>query len=51
LEFLSTTADDADDMPGAELSAEEKGDFMDSVPKRVEVSESCFCKPTLETGT
>eukprot|EP00798_Chlamydomonas_sp_ICE-L_P010358 gene10358-8295_t len=36
LEFLSTTADDADDMPGAELSAEEKGDFMDSVPKRVE---------------
>ncbi|KAG2440992.1 hypothetical protein HXX76_003845 [Chlamydomonas incerta] len=34
LELTATTADDADDMPGAELAAEEKGDFLDVVPRR-----------------
>lgn len=29
--------DDADDMPGAELREEEKGDFIDSAPPRREV--------------
>ncbi|GIL91090.1 hypothetical protein Vretimale_9511 [Volvox reticuliferus] len=33
--LLSTTADDADDMPGAELRVEEKTDFLDLVPSRV----------------
>ncbi|KAG2495925.1 hypothetical protein HYH03_005857 [Edaphochlamys debaryana] len=36
LDFLATTADDADDMPGAELKIEEKGDFLDYVPPRVD---------------
>ncbi|KAG2450455.1 hypothetical protein HYH02_004957 [Chlamydomonas schloesseri] len=35
LELTATTADDADDMPGAELAVEEKGDFLDTVPRRV----------------
>ncbi|GLI60624.1 hypothetical protein VaNZ11_002787 [Volvox africanus] len=33
--LLATTADDADDMPGAELKVEEKTDFLDMVPSRV----------------
>ncbi len=35
LELLATTADDADDMPGAELREDEKGDFLDFAPSRV----------------
>lgn len=34
LELLATTAEDADDMPGAELQEEDKGDFLDHVPQR-----------------
>ncbi|KAG2496092.1 hypothetical protein HYH03_005695 [Edaphochlamys debaryana] len=34
LELLASTADDADDMPGAELKVEDKGDFLDFAPMR-----------------
>ncbi|GLC39823.1 hypothetical protein PLESTB_001385500 [Pleodorina starrii] len=33
--LLATTADDADDMPGAEIKVEEKTDFLDILPNRV----------------
>ncbi|GFR45476.1 hypothetical protein Agub_g6877 [Astrephomene gubernaculifera] len=35
LELLATTADDADDMPGAEVGEEEKADFLDLPALRV----------------
>lgn len=40
LEELATTDDTADDMPGAELREEEKGDFIDTPAKRVDVSKA-----------
>jgi hypothetical protein len=37
LEVLACTPEDADDMPGAELKAEEKQGFIDSEPTLREV--------------
>ena len=42
LDILATTADDADDMPGAELKIEEKAAFIDAVPNYFIVSPVVF---------
>ncbi len=45
LDSLASTPEDADDMPGAEVKAEEKGDFIDSMPVRKEVRAACVATP------